>query len=91
MNDENFLKKAVAPGEEPPSSPQNEHQRSGLRFARREATKSCRFWRYVLPHRLGAGGATDRWMVVVDPCWLVIRLATSGLANVQSCNGPLKP
>ncbi len=36
MNDENFFKKAAAHGEEPPlKSPQNEHQRSGLRFARR--------------------------------------------------------
>ncbi|EGO8190611.1 diguanylate cyclase AdrA [Escherichia fergusonii] len=46
MNDENFLKKAVAPGEEPPSSPQNEHQRSGLRFARRVR----------LPRVVGFGG-----------------------------------
>lgn len=35
MNDENFFKKAAAHGEEPPLTPQNEHQRSGLRFARR--------------------------------------------------------
>ena len=34
MNDENFYKKAVAQSE-PPHSPQNDHQRSGLRFARR--------------------------------------------------------
>ncbi|HBE3090485.1 TPA: diguanylate cyclase AdrA [Escherichia coli] len=35
MNDENFFKKAAAHGEEPPLTPQNEHQRFGLRFARR--------------------------------------------------------
>ncbi|MBY7352058.1 diguanylate cyclase AdrA [Escherichia ruysiae] len=35
MNDENFFKKAAAYGEEPSLTPQNEHQRSGLRFARR--------------------------------------------------------
>ena len=35
MNDENFFRKAAAHGEEPPLTPQNEHQRSGLRFARR--------------------------------------------------------
>ena len=29
MNDENFFKKAAAHGEEPPLTPQNEHQRSG--------------------------------------------------------------
>ncbi|VEB93650.1 diguanylate cyclase AdrA [Citrobacter koseri] len=34
MNDENFYKKAVAQSK-PPHSPQNDHQRSGLRFARR--------------------------------------------------------
>ncbi|HEM6801678.1 TPA: diguanylate cyclase AdrA [Citrobacter koseri] len=34
MNDENFYKKAVAQSE-PPHSPQNDHQCSGLRFARR--------------------------------------------------------
>ncbi|WP_368933963.1 diguanylate cyclase AdrA [Citrobacter koseri] len=34
MNDENFYKKAVAQSE-PPHSPQNDHQRSGLRFAKR--------------------------------------------------------
>lgn len=34
MNDENFYKKAVAQSE-PSHSPQNDHQRSGLRFARR--------------------------------------------------------
>lgn len=44
MNDENFYKKAVAQSE-PPHSPQNDHQRSGLRFA----------WRVRLPRAVGLG------------------------------------
>ncbi|POT58454.1 diguanylate cyclase AdrA [Citrobacter amalonaticus] len=35
MNDENFYKKVVAPGHEPPLSHLSDYQRCGLRFARR--------------------------------------------------------
>ncbi|HAB2448814.1 TPA_asm: diguanylate cyclase AdrA, partial [Salmonella enterica subsp. diarizonae] len=45
MNDENFYRKAVEQAVAPPASP-DEHQRSGLRFARR----------IRLPRAVGLGG-----------------------------------
>ena len=65
MNDENFFKKAAAHGEEPPLTPQNEHQRSGLRFARRVR----------LPRAVGLAGSrfSDENYLSVDLSYVLRR------------------
>jgi len=83
MNDENFFKKAAAHGEEPPLTPQNEHQRSGLRFARRVR----------LPRAVGLAGmflpiastlvSHPSPLVVAVVGRLGVRLAAFSLANSE--------
>ncbi len=77
MNDENFFKKAAAHGEEPPLTPQNEHQRSGLRFARRVR----------LPRAVGLAGmfllAPAAGLVVAGVGRLGVRLAAFSLADSE--------
>ena len=80
MNDENFFKKAAAHGEEPPLTPQNEHQRSGLRFARRVR----------LPRAVGLAGmflpiafTPAAGLVVAGVGRLGVRLAAFSLADSE--------
>ena len=79
MNDENFFKKAAAHGEEPPLTPQNEHQRSGLRFARRVR----------LPRAVGLAGmflpgfAPAAGLVGAGVGRLGVRLAAFSLADSE--------
>ena len=84
MNDENFFKKAAAHGEEPPLTPQNEHQRSGLRFARRVRLPLCGWpgW-HVLTDCFNAGFAPAAGLVVAGVGRLGVRLAAFSLADSE--------
>ena len=64
MNDENFSKKAAAHGEEPPLTPQNEHQWSGLRLRPSRQTTPVRLARLACSYRL-----LQRWFPHPPPGW----------------------
>lgn len=83
MNDENFFKKAAAHGEEPPLTPQNEHQRSGLRCPSRQTTpRGWPGW-HVLTDCFNAGFASVAGLVVAVVGRLGVRLAAFSLANSE--------
>ncbi|STL83205.1 putative signal transduction protein [Escherichia coli] len=84
MNDENFFKKAAAHGEEPPLTPQNEHQRSGLRFARRvRLPRAVGLAGMFLTDCFNAGFAPAAGLVVAGVGRLGVRLAAFSLADSE--------
>ncbi len=83
MNDENFFKKAAAHGQEPPLTPQNEHQRSGLlRPSRQTTPRGWPGW-HVLTDCFNAGFASVAGLVVAVVGRLGVRLAAFSLANSE--------
>lgn len=84
MNDENFFKKAAAHGEEPPLTPQNEHQRSwaALRPSRQTTPRGWPGW-HVLTDCFNAGFAPAAGLVVAGVGRLGVRLAAFSLADSE--------
>lgn len=80
----NFFKKAAAHGEEPPLTPQNEHQRSGLRFARRvRLPRAVGLAGMFLPIASTLVSAPAAGLVVAGVGRLGVRLAAFSLADSE--------
>jgi hypothetical protein len=80
MNDENFYQKKVVSNEAFILLHQNDHQRSGLRFARRIRLPRAVGWGNVFPYRVGISFSANNRRLVAFAGGMGICLATSGMA-----------